>query len=57
MPDSELIKNMLISGRQQYYGSYQRRNITISVTISFVRGGKNNKTDILRMRKKRKKKL
>jgi hypothetical protein len=43
-----------------YYERYHRRNITISITILFVPGErkkKNNKTDILRVRSKRKKKL
>jgi hypothetical protein len=43
-----------------YYERYHRRNITISIKILFVLGErekKNNKTDILRVRSKRKKKL
>jgi hypothetical protein len=42
------------------YERYHRRNITIGITILFVRGArekKNNKTEILRVRSKRKKKL
>jgi hypothetical protein len=43
-----------------YYERYHRRNITIGITILFVCGKrekKNNKTDILKVRSKRKKKL
>jgi hypothetical protein len=44
-----------------YYERYYKRDITVSLTILFVRGErerkKNNKTDILRVRSKRKKKL
>jgi hypothetical protein len=43
-----------------YYERNHRRNITISISILFVSGEreeKNNKTDILRVRSKQKKKL
>jgi hypothetical protein len=39
-----------------YYKRYHKRDITISITILFLRGkreNKNNKTDILRVRSKR----
>jgi hypothetical protein len=41
------------------YERYHRRNIIIRITILFVRGEreKNNKTNMLRVRSKRKKKL
>jgi hypothetical protein len=46
---------------QYFEGIYYEIDITISITILFVRGErerkKNNKTDILRVRGKRKKKL
>jgi hypothetical protein len=59
-------KNYLFEGvlyqyfERLYYERCHRRNITISITILFVRGEReknNNKTDILRVLHKRKKKL